>query len=264
MTIDVEHRGGGVVVLTLNRPDRMNALDHDHVAELHATMDELDLDQSVGCIVLTGAGRGFCAGLDLKDPGRPPGTDGMGIIQMGLRWQKHFGTLVTHLRSIRPVVVSAVNGPATGAGFALALASELRVGGPAARFAVSNIKVGLSGADLGISYHLPKVVGLTRAAELMFTGRFVDAQEAERIGILLSVDDDPVEAGVTLARRVLEHSPFAVWMTKELFWQNLNAPSLESAIALEDRTQTMAGMTKDAEEAVAAFLERRTPTFHNT
>jgi enoyl-CoA hydratase len=264
MSIDVERREEGVAIVTLNRPDRMNALDHDHVAILHATLDELDRDHSVGCIVLTGAGRGFCAGLDLKNAGRPPGTQGMGTIQMGLRWQKHFATLVTHLRAIRPVIVAAVNGAATGAGFGLALAAELRIGGPGARFAVSNVKVGLSGCDIGISYHLPRAVGVTRAAELMFTGRFVDAEEAERIGIILRVEDDPVASGVALAREVLTNSPFALWMTKEVFWQNLTAPSLAAAIDLEDRTQALAGMTKDAEEAVASFLEKRSPTFHNT
>lgn len=263
MSIDVERREDGVAVLTINRPDRMNALDHEHVATLHATFDDLDRDHSVGCIVLTGVGRGFCAGLDLKGAGLPPGTEGMGEIQMGLRWQKHFGSLVTHLRAIRPITIAAVNGAATGAGFGLALAAELRVGGPGARFAVSNVKVGLSGCDVGISYHLPRVVGVTRAAELMLTGRIVDAEEAQQLGIVLRVDDDVLAGALALAGQVLANSPFALWMTKEVFWQNLTAPSLAAAIDLEDRTQTLAGMTKDSQEAMAAFVERRTPVYHN-
>jgi enoyl-CoA hydratase len=264
MSIDIERIGEGIALLTINRPDRLNALDHPHVEQLHAAFDELHLDESVLCVVLTGAGRTFSAGLDLKDAGQPPRTEGMGTIQTGLRWQKHFGTLVTHLRAIRPVTLAAVNGAAIGAGFGLVLAAELRVAGPAARFAVANIKVGLSGCDVGISFHLPKVVGLSRAAELMLTGRFVEAEEAERIGIVSRLCDDAVSGALELAREVVQHSPFGIWMTKEVFWQNLTAPSLAAAIDLEDRTQILAGLSLDAQEAAAAFVEKRRPRYHNT
>jgi enoyl-CoA hydratase len=146
---------------------------------------------------------------------------------------------------------------------ALTLAADLRVAGPDATFTVANIKVGLSGCDVGLSYHLPRAIGTTRAAELMLTGRSVGAEEAERIGLVLRVTDDVVADALELAAEVGRHTPFGLAMTKEVMWANVDAGSLDAALMLEDRTQVLASLTDDHKEAVAAFREKRPPVFRN-
>jgi len=144
----------------------------------------------------------------------------------------------------------------------MALASDVRIAAPDAKFAVANVRIGLSGCDVGTSYHLPRLVGTNAAAELMLTGRTIDAAEAERLGIC-RVADDALAAAVDLAREISANSPFGVWMTKEVMWANVDATSLESAIDREDRTQVLASLTDDMQEAVAAFNEKRPPRYTN-
>jgi enoyl-CoA hydratase len=263
LPIRLEPVSEGVVLLTIDREASMNALDHPHVAELHERLQEIESNRAHRVVVITGTGRAFCAGLDLKDAGLPPDSEGLGLVQGGLLWQQHFSKVISRMRSMRAVTIAAVNGAAIGAGFGLALATETRIAGPGARFSVANVTVGLSGCDIGTSYHLPKVVGLTRAAELMFTGRIIGAEEADKIGIVLSVAQDPVAEAVALAERIAGNSPFGVAMTKQVMWQNVDAPSLQAALELEDRTNLLAGMTLDSVEAMKAFVERRPPTYKN-
>jgi len=260
----VDRAAPHVALVTLDRPERQNALDHAHLAELHAQLASLDADPDVRVVVLTGAGRAFSAGLDLRDPGTPPGGEGdIGQVQFFVAFQRHFATLIKRVRSMRPVVIAAVNGHASGAGMALALSADLCVAGPAATFTVANIRVGLSGCDLGISYHLPRAIGTTRAAELMLTGRPVSAGEAARIGLVLRITDDVVADALALADEVGHHSPLGLSLTKETLWANVDAGSLDAALALEDRTQVLASMTGDHREAIDAFREKRPPVFRN-
>jgi enoyl-CoA hydratase len=170
---------------------------------------------------------------------------------------------VTQLRGLSKPVIAAVNGPATGGGLALALACDVRVAADGARFNVAFIRVGLSGCDIGTSYLLPRLVGASRAFELMLTGRMVDASEADHIGLVSRVvpDGEVVDTALETAELIRANSPFGVWMTKEVMWSNLEAGSLQGAIDLENRTQLLSSHTGDMREALAAFLEKRPPNF---
>ncbi len=255
----------GVRLLTLNRPDRLNAMNHQLVADLHDRLDEVAADGDVRCVVLTGAGRGFCAGLDLKDSAAVPGTEHLGRPQRGLATQQHIATLVPHLRSLKVPVVAAVNGPASGGGFALALGSDVRVCSTSARFNVAFVRIGLSGCDIGVSWLLPRLVGAGRAFELLLTGRLIDAEEADALGLVTRVVDDGqvVDAALDVAEQIAGNSPFGVWMTKEVMWSQLEVGSLQAGIDLENRTQILSSFTEDSTEAMRAFLEKRAPSFEN-
>ena len=264
-TVRAEDREGGIRLLTLDRPERLNAMDHQLVADLHARLDEVAADHDLRCVVLTGAGRGFCAGLDLKDSAAVPGTGDLGRPQAGMATQQHIASLVPHLRSLPVPVIAAVNGPAAGGGLAIALASDVRVCSRSARFNVAFVRIGLSGCDIGVSWLLPRLIGASRAFELLLTGRLVDADEADRLGLVSRVVDDGavVDAAMEIAGQVVANSPFGVWMTKEVMWSQLEVSSLQAGIDLENRTQILSSFTEDMREAMGAFLEKRPPAFGN-
>lgn len=255
----------GIRLLTLDRPDRLNAMNHQLVADIHARLDEVAEDEAIRCVVLTGAGRGFCAGLDLKDNAGVPGTEDLGRPQAGLATQQHIASLVPHLRSLKVPVIAAVNGPASGGGLALALASDIRVCSRSARFNVAFVRIGLSGCDIGVSWLLPRLIGASRAFELLLTGRLVDAEEADRLGLVSRLVDDgaAVDAALEIAEQVVANSPFGVWMTKEVMWSQLEIGSMQAGIDLENRTQILSSFTEDMREAMGAFLEKRPPSFEN-
>ena len=264
-TVRSEEVRPGIVLITLDRPDRLNAMDSALIEELHGALDAVADDPRCRGVVLTGAGRGFCAGLDLKGYGSAPDGDGSGSPQDRLATQQHIAALVPRLRSLRQPVVAAVNGPAAGGGFALALGCDVRVAASSARFNVAFVRIGLSGCDIGVSWLLPRLVGASRAYELMLTGRLIDAAEAERIGLVLRVvpDGEVVDAAVEVAERIAANSPFGVWMTKEVMWSNLEVGSLQAGIDLENRTQLLSSYSADHREAITAFLEQRPPEFHH-
>jgi enoyl-CoA hydratase len=177
--------------------------------------------------------------------------------------QQHIASLVPKMRALRQPVIAAVNGPAAGGGLALALASDVRLAAPAARFGVAFVRIGLSGCDIGVSWLLPRLIGASRAFELMLTGRVIDAAEADRLGLVSRVvEDRPViDAALDVADEILANSPTGVWMTKEVMWSQLEVGSLQAGIDLENRTQVMTSMTEDLREAVTAFGEKRPPRF---
>ena len=253
----------GVTLLTLDRPARLNAMSIELVADLHDALDDVAADRDCRAVVLTGAGRGFCAGLDLKGIGTNPAAEGLGRAAAGLTTQQHIATLVPHLRSLRQPVIAAVNGPATGGGLALALAADVRIAATSARFGVAFVRIGFSGCDIGVSWLLPRLVGASRAFELMLTGRVFESDEADRLGLVTRVvpDDELLDSALETARLIVGNSPFGVWLTKEVMWSNLEVGSLQAGIDLENRTQILASFTEDQQEAVAAFLEKRPPTF---
>ena len=261
--LTLETRSPGVAVLTLDRPDRLNALSQVLIGELHDVFDQLAADRSTTVVVLTGAGRGFCAGVDLQEMGSAEGSEALRGPMRGMATQEHLSTLITHIRRIPQPVIAAVNGAAVGGGMALACACDVRVASASARFGTQFIKVGVSGCDVGISYTLPRLVGASRAFELILTGRIIGAEEAERIGLVsrVTADGEVVDAAVEVAEIIAGHSPFGVWMTKEVLWANLDAPNVETAMHLEDRTQILAINTGDFKEAAAAFVEKRPPRF---
>jgi enoyl-CoA hydratase/carnithine racemase len=261
--IDVQHPGDGIALLTLNRPEKLNALSFDLVEELHESLDQIAADNGCRVVVLSGSGRGFCAGLDLTSIGPSPVAQNTVGPRSGMRSQERIADLPTKLRRLRQPVIAAVNGPAYGGGFALALACDLRVASRSARFCSQFIKVGVGGCDIGMSYTLPRLIGAARAFELMLTAREVDADDALALGLVSEVVDEGlvVDRALELAALICSYSPFGVEMTKQVMWANLDAPSLESALHLENRTQILAGTGGDIMEAAAAFVEKRPPVW---
>jgi enoyl-CoA hydratase len=251
----------GVVMLTMNRPWALNAMTSALVTDLHQHLEVIALDPEIRVVVLTGAGRGFCAGLDLGGYGEAPGPPRPGRPQAGLAVQRHIASLITHMRSIPQPVIAAVNGPAAGGGFALVLGSDIRLAAPTARFNAAFIKIGLSACDIGTSWLLPRLVGVARAQELMLTGRVFDAHEALRIGLVVDIAEDVVAAALHRADLVMANAPFGVALTKEGMWAALEIPALATAIEYENRQQIMATFTEDHREAMQAFMQRRPANF---
>jgi enoyl-CoA hydratase len=258
----------GILRITLNRPASLNAMNRELIAALHDTLDQVASHQTARVAILTGAGRGFCSGLDLRDPTLLMGGNdptGPGRPQMGMALQQSIASLIPRMRSLRIPIIAAVNGAATGGGLALALGSYIRLAARSAKFGVAFIRIGLSACDIGVSWALPRLVGASRAHELMLTGRVFDAAEAERIGLITSLvpDDALLDAAIEKARQVAANSPMGVWMTKEVMWSNLETASQQAAIDLENRTQILTSFTEDVGEAVGAFLEKRPPDYRN-
>jgi len=259
----VDRPAPGVALLTLNRPAKLNAMDVGLVSDLHAALDEVGADRACRAVVLTGAGRGFCAGLDLAGYGAAPDSAGRGPVGAGMATQQHIASLIPHLRSLHQPVIAAVNGPAAGGGLALALGSDVRLAARSARFNVAFVRIGLSGCDIGVSWLLPRLIGASRAWELMLTGRVVDSEEADRIGLVTRVvpDGEVVDAALETATQIAANSPWGVRMTKEVAWSQLEVGSLQAGIDLENRTQILSSFTEDMREAMAAFLEKRPPSY---
>lgn len=259
----IEYPKPEVAILRLNRPECLNALSWALVTELHAALDEINANNRCRVVVLTGAGRGFCSGLDLRDQGNP-GEIVAGLPagpQSGLIAQNHLASLIPHLRRIQQPLIAAINGVAYGGGFALALGCDIRISARSARMCVQFIRLGVSGCDVGVSYMLPRLIGASRAHDLILSARVIDAVEAERYGIVTRVvEDAEIEAAaLSLADDLCEFSPFGVFATKQVMWANLDTSNLESAIQLENRNQIMAALTGEVEEAAQAFFEKRRP-----
>ena len=257
----LERPEDGIALLRLNRPGQLNALTDQGVAEIGRLLDTLASDRAVRVLVITGAGRGFCAGFELGLAADAPGSAELGETPAWMMRQESFASLVTRLRGLRQPVIAAVNGPASGAGLGLALAAEIRVAARSALFNAAFVRVGMSGCDIGVSWLLPRSIGMSRAFEMMLTGRMVDAAEAERIGLVSeTVDDDRLlPRAFEIARSIAAHSAFGVWMTKRGAWANVEAGSLQAAIELENRTQILARTTGELASAAKALLARRKP-----
>lgn len=261
-TLLTEQRGHALWV-TLNRPEALNAMSRTLVGELRELFGGLGDRRDTRVVVLRGAGRAFCAGLDLKeDVGGDDGGVG-GSVQAGLRAQRRISELVMLMRRAPQPIIAAVHGAACGGGFALALAADVRLAGESARMNAAFIRLGLSACDVGVSYFLPRLVGASVAAELLLTGNFIDATRAERLGLVSRVvPDAELDAAATaLADDMLRNSPLGLRLTKECLAASLDAGSLEQVIALEDRTQILCTRTADFREGVLAFLQKRPPTY---
>jgi enoyl-CoA hydratase len=250
----------GIVVVTLNRPDRLNALNGELVTALHRVFEELDAAQSVRVVILTGAGRGFCAGADIK--GGPDAREMSepiepGTIPLTLQVQEHLASLHERIHRLRKPVIAAVNGVAVGGGFSLTLACDIRIAAESARFGAVFIKLGISACDMGVSYFLPRLVGAARSAELLLTGRVFDAAEAQAMDLVLDVvpDDRLLDRALETARAIAANEPLAVWMTKETMWQTIDAPSLRAALDMENRTQVLCTATGAMQRATQRFRE---------
>ena len=256
-TIQVR-KEGAVDWVTLNRPDSLNALNKRLIDELLDYFQALYWDKSVRVVVMRGAGRGYCAGLDLKERDNSPRSP-----QNGLTSQRRISEIVMRMRRCPQPIISLVHGPACGGGFAFALASDIRIAGASARMNAAFIRIGLSACDIGVSYFLPRLVGVSVASELMLTGRFINADRALRVGLVSEVvpDDKMEEAVRPYLDEMLTTSPLGLRMTKECLNMSVDAGSLEAAVAMEDRNQILCAQTSDFGEGMRAFLEKRAPQY---
>jgi enoyl-CoA hydratase/carnithine racemase len=248
-TLIVDRPQAGVVVLQLNRPKQLNAINQVMRDELTQTFADIAKDTSVNVVVLTGAGRGFCSGIDVRDFA-PRTVEASDPAIDRLRFQEAMAALPQAIWNLPQPVIAAVNGPCVGAGFALCLASDIRICSTAATFGNGAILLGLSGAEMGMSYHLPRIVGTSVAADWMMTGRTVTAQEADRRGLVSELVEPELLAGraIELAAGIAELPTFGVQLTKRALQVNTDAAGIEAAMELENRNQVLAHATDEAAE----------------
>ncbi len=254
--------GNGIMTVTLNDPDRYNALTPDLIDGLAAIIAAIRRDRTVRVVVLTANGRGFCAGADMSGTGGvPERSRGRGPVGFVHEMQEHLMEVVLALHELPQPVIAAMHGAVVGGGLALALTCDLRIATDDAFFASHFIRVGLSSCDLGTSYWLPRICGPTIAAELMLTGRRFSADEALEYGVLNRVTsgEQLMATATELAEMIAENSEFGVRMTKVGMWANLDASSLRAAMELENRTQVLGTFTGNMTEAGEAFREKRAP-----
>jgi enoyl-CoA hydratase len=260
----VEHPRPHVALVTLNRPERMNSMAFDVMVPLKEVLENLSYDNSVRVVVLTGAGKGFSSGADHKSAGSVPHVQGLTRPTYALRSMQILDDVILALRRLHQPVIAAVNGAAIGGGLCLALAADIRVAAHGAYFRAAGINNGLTASELGLSYLLPRAIGSSRAFEIMLTGRDIDAEEAERIGLVSRQvpDDQLLETCYDMAERIAAFSRPGVELTKRTLWSGLDAASLEGHMQAEGLGQLFVRLlTGNFEEAVAARAEKRPPVF---
>ena len=259
----VDHPQPHTAVVTLNRPERLNAMSIELVIELENRLQEVAADNDTWVVILTGAGRAFCSGLDLKDYGIIPNIDGLSVGRIAQRSMRYYSRLILTLRRMPQPVICVVNGPAYGGGMCLTLAAEIRFASESATFNATGIVNGLTSTELAASWLLPRLVGAAHSNDMLLTGRRIDAAEAHRMGLVSRVlPGDEIQAeALVVAQRMCEFSPYGLAMTKDILWVNLENPSLEAAIEIEDRNQLMLGFTENLPEAIRAFDQGRSPVY---
>ena len=260
----VEHPRPHVALVTLNRPERMNSMAFDVMVPLKEVLENITYDNSVRVVVLTGAGTGFSSGADHKSAGSVPHVQGLTRPTYALRSMQILDDVILALRRLHQPVIAAVNGAAIGGGLCLALAADIRVAAHGAYFRAAGINNGLTASELGLSYLLPRAIGSSRAFEIMLTGRDIDAEEAERIGLVSRQvpDDQLLETCYDMAERIAAFSRPGVELTKRTLWSGLDAASLEGHMQAEGLGQLFVRLlTGNFEEAVAARAEKRPPVF---
>ncbi len=253
-----------IALITLNRPERMNSMAFDVMVPLRRVIEEIRYDNDVRVVVLTGAGRGFSSGADHKSAGSVPNIDGLTRPTFALRSMEVLDDVIMGLRRMHQPVIAAVNGPAIGGGLCLALAADIRIASVDAYFRAAGINNGLTGSELGLSYLLPRAIGSSRAFEIMLTGRDVDADEAERIGLVSRKvpGDQLLQTCYEVGEQIAAFSRPGVELTKRTLWTGLEAGTLEGHMQAEGLGQLFVRLlTTNFEEAVAARAEKRSPVF---
>ena len=258
-TLRLERRDDGTALATLDRPERLNAMTFQMLDELAELQLEIAADPEIRALVITGEGRGFCAGLDLDDAER---LARMGPLE-AFEGQQGWSRAVAGFRLGPTPVIAAVNGPAAGAGLGLVLAADVAFAAPTATFTAAFVRIGLHGGDVGVSWMLPRLVGIGMASEMMLSGRQVEAEEAGRAGLVNRIlpAERLLDEALKLAAEIASHSPAGVRMTKRVLQQNVDAPSLEAALETENRGQIVLVSSDDMSEALQAFRAKRPPQF---
>ena len=260
----VGHPRPHIALITLNRPERMNSMAFDVMVPLKAALENITYDNAVRVVVLTGAGRGFSSGADHKSAGEVPHVQGLTRPTYALRSMQILDDVILALRRLHQPVIAAVNGAAIGGGLCLALAADIRVAASGAYFRAAGIDNGLTASELGLSYLLPRAIGSSRAFEIMLTGRDIDAEEAERIGLVSRQvpEDQLLDTCYAIAERMAAFSRPGIELTKRTLWSGLDAASLEGHMQAEGLGQLFVRLlTTNFEQAVAARAEKRPPVF---
>lgn len=263
--VAVDYPVEGVCLITLSRPEALNAFTFPMYEAFIAALEGLRFRNDVRVVVITGAGRGFCAGHDLGAGATPPwAQEGVGKAQAARAFMARVGNIPVLMRSLPQPVIAAVNGSTAGLGYSIALAAEICIAARSAKFVNAFHNVGI-GHELGFSYMLPRAVGAQRAAELMLTGRAVLAEEAAAIGLALKVVDDEslLDEVLALAGRIMVNCPIGIELTKQSMWLNADAGSLAAAIELENRAVFMSQTTEDMAEKRKSVVEKRQPVFRH-
>lgn len=259
-SMSVERARDDVLLVTMDRPERLNAITFQAFDEITDLCAKVTADTTLRAVVITGRGRAFCAGLDLSEAGT---LEAMTALEM-MSGQEHWATAFQRLYELPVPLIAAVNGAASGGGLAIALAADIRIASPEARFNSAFIRIGLSSGDIGVSWALPRVIGMGHAAEMMMTGRFYGAEEAARIGLVNRVveADALLPTAYEIAEQIAANTPLGVMLTKRLLASNVDAGSLRSAMEIENRGQVLATRGRDFREALAAFREKRRPHYN--
>jgi len=255
-----------VTLVTLNRPERMNAMAFDVMIPFREALEEISYDNDTRVVVITGAGHGFCSGADLEDSGVVPNISGLTRPGIARRALGILDDVILALRKMHQPVIGAINGAAIGGGFCLAVATDIRIASDAAYFRAAGINNGLTATELGISYLLPRAIGSSRAFDIILTGRDVEAAEAERIGLVSRVvpADQLLDACYETAARIIGYSRVGVELTKRMLWSGLDASSLTAHMDHEGHAQLFVRMTtENFEEAIRARREKRPPVFRD-
>ncbi|MEB3030038.1 enoyl-CoA hydratase/isomerase family protein [[Mycobacterium] nativiensis] len=258
-TLLLEAPAEGVVQVTLNRPERLNAMTVTMFDELESVARAVGDDRDVRVLVLTGAGTAFCSGYDLADAEELTSLSALGMLDR----QERAARALSAVRAVPVPVIAAVNGAAAGGGLSLSLMADIRLGSPAAKFNAAFVRIGLSAGDLGASWLLPRLIGPSAAAEIGFTGRIVEAEEAERLGLLNRVTgpDDLLDQTLAMAAQICANSPGGIRVSKRALQANLEVASFAAALELENRGQALLTRCDDMSEALAAFKAKRVPNF---
>lgn len=261
--VSIESIDEEVRIVRLDRPERLNALSIDLAVELDEALAAVGRDNACRIVVLTGTGRAFCSGLDLKDYGIIPNIDGLSVHRIASRSMGMYSQLTRRLRSIPQPVIAAVNGPAYGGGMCLSLGADLRIAAESATFNATGIVNGLTSAEMGAGWLLPRLIGAANANDILLTGRRVDAAEALRMGLVSRVvaDEDLLDEALAMAASMARYSHHGLEATKQTLWVELEINSLDAAIQFEDRNQLMAGFTDNLPTAIKAFDRGEEPVY---
>ncbi len=261
--VQMETADDAVRIVRLDRPARLNALSIELAIELDEVLAAIAEDNLARVVVLTGNGRGFCSGLDLKDYGVVPNSEHLSVHRLASRSMGVYSQLTRRLRAIPQPVIAAVNGVAYGGGMCLAAAADLRIAGESAEFNATGIVNGLTSAEMGIGWILPRLIGAANSNDLLLTGRRIDAAEALRVGLVSRVVADTMllDEALAMAATMARYSHHGIEATKQSLWVEQEISSLHAAIEFEDRNQLMAGFTDNLPEAIRAFDQGRTPRY---
>ncbi len=261
--VEIEPVGDHVRIVRLRRPERLNALSIDLAVELDDRLADVGRDNAARVVILTGEGRAFCSGLALKDYGVIPNIDGLSVHRIASRSMRTYSQLTRRLRAVPQPVIAAVNGPAYGGGMCLALGADLRIADETATFNATGIVNGLTSAEMGAGWLLPRLIGAANANDIMLTGRRVDAAEALRMGLVSRVvpEGELLDEALSMAADMVRYSHHGLEATKQSMWVELEIGSLDAAIEFEDRNQLMAGFTDNLPTAIRAFDRDEEPVY---